>query len=148
MGVSHISTGLSQFFLGDLTDRIGAKRMMFYGFSVGGLSYITLLFLKGTLVLYPFAAFQGIFFAAADLSLMMQLMTTIPENSSGRVMGMYGFSEDIGGMIASYSLGVTYDSMGPNFSVLTVTTVLVIGALISKVIINEKKKGIVDSQLL
>jgi MFS family permease len=145
MGVIQLTTGLSQLFLGDLTDRIGAKKMMFYGVSVGGLSYLSLFFLKGALFLYPLGAFQGIFFAAADLSLMMQLITTIPENSSGRAMGMYGLSEDVGGMIASLSLGIMYDSMGPNFSVLTVSTVLVIGAIISTVIIKEKKKDVVNS---
>jgi len=68
---------------------------------------------------------------------MIHLMAFIPEGKTGVVMGLYSESENVGGMIAAPSLGMIYDSVGPQFSVLTVALVLVANATLSYALIGR-----------
>lgn len=142
MTISLFASSLSQLFLGSLSDKVGSKKLVIAGLSLGGLNYLGLVYFSGLLPLYFLWVFQGVSFAAVDLSMMIYLMTIIPEGSSGRAMGTYGFSEDIGGMIASPSLGMIYDRAGPLFAVLSVSTVMMCGAALSTLLprdVEEKE---------
>jgi len=63
------------------------------------------------------------------INVMIHLMAFMPEGRTGVVMGFYSESENVGGMI--------YDSVGPQFSVLTVTLVLVANATLSYALIGR-----------
>lgn len=143
MGVLQLTSALSQAFLGDLCDRIGSGRVIASSLLMSGASYLGLIYFSGPAILVVLGAFQGVFFAAADLSMMIHLMAVMPEGRTGVVMGLYSESENVGGMIAAPSLGMIYDSVGPQFSVLTVALVLMANATLSFALIgrsSEKSK--------
>jgi DHA1 family multidrug resistance protein-like MFS transporter len=137
MGVLQFTSALSQAFLGDLCDRVGSSRVIVSSLLLSGVSYIGMIYLSGPVLLVVLGALQGVFFAAADLSMMVHLMAIMPEGRTGMVMGLYSESENVGGMVAAPSLGVIYDSVGPHFSVLTVSLVLVFNAMLSYVLIKS-----------
>ena len=140
MGVLRLTSAFSHLLLGDISDRIGSKKLMFSGLLLGGLSYISLPLFQGVAPLYLLGAVQGIFFASSNLSMMIFLMSIIPGNGSGKAMGFYGLSEDIGGIVASASLGAVYEWISPMSSVLSVSGVLMFDAVLSFLLIKKIKK--------
>ena len=140
MGVLRLTAAFSNLILGDVSDRIGSKKLMFSSLFLGGLSYITLPLFQGVTPLYLLGAVQGIFFASSNLSMMIFLMSILPSNSSGKAMGFYGLSEDIGGIVASASLGTVYEWISPMSSVLSVSGVLMFDAVLSFLLIKKIKK--------
>lgn len=137
MGLMSFASALSQLFLGALTDKVGSKKLIVFGLGTSGLSYLSLIYLSEVTPLYLLGIFQGVFFASAETSMMIYLMTIIPEGSTGRAMGAYGFFEDLGGMVASSSLGFIYDRLGPIFSILSVSTVLMCSAGLSAFLLKK-----------
>jgi len=140
MGVLRLTAAFSNLLLGDVSDRIGSKKLMFSSLFLGGLSYITLPLFQGVTPLYMLGAVQGIFFASANLSMMIFLMSILPSNSSGKAMGFYGLFEDIGGIVASASLGTVYEWISPMSSVLSVSGILMFDAVLSFLMIKKIKK--------
>jgi MFS-type transporter involved in bile tolerance (Atg22 family) len=69
---------------------------------------------------------------------MITFMSIIPPDSSGKAMGIYGLSEDLGGIIASPTLGVVYDLKGSIFAVRFISGVLMTIAIISSALVKEK----------
>ena len=87
LGLMFFTSALSQLFLGALTDKVGSKKLMVFGLSMSGLGYLTLIYLGEVTPLYLLGIFQGVFFASAEISMMIYLMAIIPEGSTGRAMG-------------------------------------------------------------
>jgi len=137
MSIVQFSAALSELFLGSLTDRVGSRKIIASSLGLSGLSYLSMVYLAGTLPLYLLGAFQGTFFAAADLGMMIHLIAIMPEGRTGMVMGIYSESENIGGMVASPTMGMIYDSMGPTFLVLSVSTILIFNAVLSILLIKK-----------
>jgi MFS family permease len=140
MGILTFVSGLSQLFLGGLADRFGSKRIIISGLVTSGLSYLALPFLSWTLSLYVLGIFQGVFFAAGEISMMIYFMAIIPVGAEGKSMGFYGLAEDIGGMIASPFMGEMYDTFGPISSVYSISAVLVSDGVMSIFAIGLRKK--------
>lgn len=142
MSIVSVTSALSQSFFGDLTDKIGSKKVIIGSVGFLGLSYLALGLTSGNLPLLFIAVIQGLSIAAADLSMMLQLMDIMPHSKTGIVMGLYSEAENIGGMIASPSLGYIYDIYGASSSVFTVAGVLIFNALLSwKIIYVNSKIG-------
>ncbi|MFH0847914.1 MAG: MFS transporter [archaeon] len=139
MGILRMASALSQPSLGALADRIGAKKLIVSGLSIGGLTYLTVLYISGTLPIYVLAVVQGVFFGAAEICLMVHLMMIMPKGSSAKAMGVYGFAEDIGGIIASPLLGSVYDSMGPSFSIISISAIMVCDGVLSIFLVQKTK---------
>ena len=137
LGLMFFTSALSELFLGALTDKVGSKKLMVFGLSMSGLGYLTLIYLSEVTPLYLLGIFQGVFFASAEISMMIYLMTIIPEGSTGRAMGVYGLFEDLGGIVASAFLGIIYDGLGPIFSILSVSTALICNAGLSAFLLNK-----------
>jgi MFS family permease len=91
MTIVQLTSAISKAYLGELNDRIGSKRIITYSLLLSGISYTGLIFITSTFALFALGAFQGIFFAAADLSMMIYLMTIMPKSRSGIVMGVQYF---------------------------------------------------------
>lgn len=139
LGILTLASSLSQLFLGDLSDRIGPKKLLASGLLMGGLSYLSLIYIRGVLTLYALGVFQGVFFAASELGMMVHLMRIIPRGSSGKAMGFYGLSEDVGGMLSSPSLGAIYDLVGPLSSAMSVSGVLMGDAVLAFILVKADK---------
>ncbi len=136
MGLLYFTSAFSQLFLGALADKVGSKKLIIFGLGMSGLSHLSLIWLSEVTILYLLGIFQGVFFASAEISMMIYLMTIIPEGSTGKAMGVYGFFEDLGGMVASSSLGIIYDQLGPIFSILSVSTALLCNASLSALLLK------------
>jgi len=78
--------------------------------------------------------------AASNMSMMIHLMAVMPESRTGMVMGLYSESENIGGMIASPSLGYLYDGMGAPIAITTLTGVLILTSVVAGLVIKNPVK--------
>jgi len=139
LGMMQFTSVISKAFLGDLADRVGGRRIIASSLLLSGISYLGLLKISGALPLLFLGALQGVIFAAADLSMMIHLMDIMPRDRTGMVMGLYSESENVGGMIASPSLGIIYDAVGPAFSVISVSAVLIVNGFLPLILIREKR---------
>jgi DHA1 family tetracycline resistance protein-like MFS transporter len=137
LGGLQVMSALSQPFLGGVTDKLGSRAVITSSLGMAGLSYVGLTLLRGIFPLYLLGLAQGAFFAAADLSMMVHLMDVMHEGRTGMVMGLYSESENVGGMIASPSLGLIYDGFGPSQSTLSVAAVLLLNAALSAVLLRR-----------
>ena len=138
MTLIRLAVAGSQAALGNLCDRYGTKRMIVVSVSVMGATYLGLVYGHGLALLYVIGLVQGLFMAAADLGMMMHLMSVMPESRTGMVMGIYSESENVGGIMASPSLGYMYEGSGAEASVLTVSAVLFLTAFLSVIMVREK----------
>jgi predicted MFS family arabinose efflux permease len=141
MGAIQFSLAVSQAFLGELADRIGCRKMIFTSLLLSGLSYIVMFNQVGIIPLYVLGVFQGVFFATAHLCMMLHLMSIMPGDRTGIVMGIYSESENVGGIIASPLLGFIYEMFGPAYSFYTISAILVSNSMITLVLIKEKERG-------
>jgi MFS family permease len=137
MSVVSIAKALSQSFIGDLTDNVGPKNVMVGSMGLLAFSYMGLGALSGLTPVFVIAGIQGVSIAAADMSMMLHLMNIMPFGRTGVVMGLYSEAENVGGIIASPSLGYIYDVFGPVQSVYTVALVLLLTAFLSFSVIHE-----------
>jgi MFS family permease len=131
MGVVRFSAALSQLFLGTLTDRIGSKKMIISSLFLIGVTNIVMINITGTYPLYSLGLIQGISIAAANLSMMIYLISTMPKGRTGMVMGIYSEFENIGGLFSSPLIGMIYDNVGPSASVLFVTSIIISNSVLS-----------------
>ena len=139
-GMVRLSSALSQAFLGDLNDKMGSKRLIASSLLMSGLSYGAILRVSGIPALLAIGAFQGVFFAASEVSMMVYLMDIMPQGRTGMVMGLYSEAENVGGMLAAPSLGWIYDASGPGYSMLAVAGVLTLDSVLSVFFIKENKR--------
>ena len=139
IGVTRITSAISQVFLGSLTDRVGSKSVIASSVGLIGLSYLGMAYIDGMPFVYALGAIQGVFLAAADMSMMIHLMEIMPEVRTGMIMGIYSESENVGGMVASPLLGIVYDGFGPVSSVLSVATILVFNAALSVFLVRGRR---------
>lgn len=139
MGIVRFTSGVSQLFLGNLSDRFGMRGIMIFGLAFAGCSYLTLIGIDSVVSVYLLGAFQGVFFASGDLTMMLRLMMITPNGSGGKAMGLYGFSEDIGGIVSSPLLGAVYDELGPLSSIYTISVILIGDAILSGFVFERKK---------
>ncbi len=137
MTIVRVVSALFQMLIGDLIDRVGCRAVVASSVGLIGLSYLGLVYAGGILPLYMLGALQGVFLPAADMSMMIHLMEIMPEGRTGMVMGIYSESENIGGMIASPSLGFVYQILGPTTSIFTVTGALILNAVLSMLIVDK-----------
>ena len=138
MTLIRLTVAGSQAALGNLCDRYGAKRMIVASVSVMGATYLGLVYGQGLALLYIIGLVQGLFMAAADLGMMMHLMSVMPDSRTGMVMGIYSESENIGGIVASPSLGYVYEGSGAEASVLMVSVALFLTAFLSVIRMRER----------
>lgn len=144
--IIRVSIAASQALLGDICDRFGGKIMIVSSVGLMGLSYLGLVFGSGIWLLYGLGAVQGILMAAANMSMMIHLMAIMPESRTGMVMGLYSESENIGGMIASPSLGFLYEGMGAPITITMLIGVLLATAVVAGFVIKNPFESTASEQ--
>jgi len=90
--------------------------------------------------MYLIGALQGVCQAATDTSMMLQLISVMPKERSGLTMGLYSEAENIGGLIATPSVGYLYQSYGANSAVWLVTLMTLLNTGYSYLVIREKSE--------
>ena len=138
MTLVKLAVAGSQAALGNLCDRYGSKPMIVVSVSAMGATYLGLVYGQGLALLYVVGLAQGVVMAAADLGMMIHLMSVMPEGRTGMVMGIYSESENVGGVVASPSLGYLYEGAGAEASVLTVSAVLFLTAFLSVFLVKNR----------
>ena len=123
--------------LGDLCDRIGNKKLIYSSLFGMGLSYILLLNGSGTIVMYLVGAMLGVTQAAADTSMMLQLISVMSKERSGLTMGLYSEAENIGGLIATPTVGYLYQTIGGSTALMFVVVALLVNSVYSYFVIKD-----------
>ncbi len=136
--IQRLAGAASRSFLGDFCDRYGKKPMISVSLTGIALSYIGLMYLGGAVPMYLMGALNGLGQAAADTSMMLHLISVMPKERSGLTMGLYSESENVGGLIATPTIGYLYQSFGANSSVWLLTIALLFNAGYSYFVIREK----------
>jgi MFS family permease len=138
--ILRFTGAFSRSFLGDLCDRIGNKPIISVSLIGLSFSYFSLIYLSGFYAMCFIGAIQGLFQAAADTSMMLQLIDVMPGKKSGLTMGLYSESENIGGLISTPTIGYLYHNYGANISILLVAVILLLNASYSHNIIKGKAR--------
>jgi len=139
MGVIRLASALSQPFLGVLADIVGSTRLIALGLAASGFSYFVLDYLPEISFIYALDVVQGTFFAATEMATMLRLMTIVSRKNLSRAMGVYGFAEDVGGMISSPTLNSVYDWAGPSLTLFLLASALVSGVVLSSLLGKQAK---------
>ncbi len=128
MTIVSLTSAAAQAFLGDLLDRVGGGRIVATSCGLLAVTYLGLLASTWIPLLFIIGAAQGALQAGADMSMMMHLMSLPIKGKTGMVMGLYAESENIGGVIASPTFGLTYTAFGPLSSLVLLSGVLLAAA--------------------
>ena len=127
--------------IGDFCDKIGNNVIISASLVGMGISYLGLMYLSGTYLMYLLGGLFGLFQAAADISMMLQLISIMPKEQSGLTMGLYSESENIGGLISTPTLGYLYHNFGAHISLWLVTLIMFIDSIYSyKMILGKDSK--------
>ena len=76
--------------------------------------------------------------AAADTSMMLQLISVMSSERSGLTMGLYSEAENIGGLISTPTVGYLYQSVGGGTALMSVVIALFVNSVYSYLVIREK----------
>jgi MFS family permease len=125
--------------LGDLSDRIGNKKLIVSSLFGMGLTYILLLNGSSVIVMYIVGALMGVTQAAADTSMMLQLISVMSPERSGLTMGLYSEAENIGGLISTPTVGYLYQAVGGGTALMAVIVALFVNSVYSYFVIKEDK---------
>lgn len=139
--IIRLSGAVTRSFIGDICDKMGNKLIISGSLFGMGLGYLGLIQLSGILPLYIIGVVHGLCQAAADTSMMLQLISVMPKERSGLTMGLYSESENIGGLIATPSVGYLYQNYSPNSSVWLITIAMLVNAGYSYFVVREKNVG-------
>ena len=123
--------------LGDLCDRLGNKKLIIASLLGWAVSYWVLIYTGGIFLMYFVGILQGLSSAAADTSMMLHLISVMRKERSGLIMGLYSEAENIGGLIATPTVGYLYQSMGAGASMWFVIIALALNAVYSVWAIQE-----------
>ncbi len=123
--------------LGDLCDRIGNKKLIVSSLLGMGLTYILLINGSSIYVMYLVGVLMGITQAAADTSMMLQLISVMSKERSGLTMGLYSEAENIGGLISTPTVGYLYQSIGGNTALTFVIVALFVNSVYSYFVIKD-----------
>jgi len=137
--ITRLAGAAGRSVLGDLCDRIGNRMLITSSLFGLGASYIVLLNGSGIILVYIVGALMGITQAAADTSMMLQLIKVMSKDRSGLTMGLYSEAENIGGLIATPTVGYLYQSIGGETALMFVVAALFANSVYSYFAIKDHK---------
>ena len=143
----RLAGAASRSVIGDVCDRVGTKPLISVSLAGMGLSYLGLMFTGGLIPMYFIGLIRGLFQATADTSMMLQLISVMPKERSGLTMGLYSEAENVGGLIATPTVGYLYQSFGANSAIWLVTLMMVLNTGYSYLVIRDKTRpaDVIDS---
>lgn len=137
--VTRLAGAIARSILGDLSDRIGNRKLIISSLFGMGLTYIVLLNGSSVYVMYIVGALMGVTQAAADTSMMLQLISVMSKERSGLTMGLYSEAENIGGLISTPTVGYLYQSIGGNTALTFVIVALFVNSVYSYFVIKDQE---------
>lgn len=133
MSIVSVTRVPLQLVFGDLADRIGRKLLITLGALFGGLTFFGFQTISSIPQLYTMRTLYGVCAVSFNLAMMIYLIDCIPREKYGIAMGLYGLSEDVGGMLGPLIIAFFYDNQGFTASVYCVSGVMLLGAVTSMV---------------
>jgi DHA1 family tetracycline resistance protein-like MFS transporter len=109
--ISIVSVG-AQYMAGHFLDRIGSVNLIVLGFILDGFGYFGYVLASSLPEIWAVRLLIGAISPMYNVGMMVAMMELAPSQSYGLMMGLYGLSEDIGGMVGSPTLGWVYASYG------------------------------------
>ena len=140
--IVRLAGAASRSVIGDVCDRVGTKPLISISLAGIGLSYLGLIFTGGLIPMYIIGLIRGVSQATSDTSMMLQLISVMPKERSGLTMGLYSEAENIGGLIATPSVGYLYQNFGANSAVWLVTLMLFLNTGYSYLAIRDKTEPV------
>ena len=138
----RLAGAASRTIIGDICDRVGNKPLISGSLAGIGLSYLGLIYTGGIIPMYIIGIIHGLCQAAADTSMMLQLISVMPKERSGLTMGLYSEAENVGGLISTPSVGYLYQNFGANSAVWLVTLMMFLNTGYSHLVIREKPEPV------
>ena len=137
----RLAGALSRPTIGVLCDTLGNRAVIAGSLALLGVSYGALPLLSGVWVMYAAAVVQGASVAGADMSMMLRIISVMPTERTGLVMGLYSEAENVGGLVSTPTLGYLYQSMGAGFSLFSVAAVICLNAFLALLVIRDKARA-------
>ena len=105
-------TVLIQYLAGLILDKIGSVKLIIIGFALDGIGYFGYLIADNLAQMWLIRLIVSSFTPFYNVGMMVAMMDFVSKENYGLAMGLYGLSEDIGGILGSSILGVMYDQFG------------------------------------
>jgi DHA1 family tetracycline resistance protein-like MFS transporter len=97
---------------GLILDRIGSVKLIIIGFVLDAIAYLGYIFAENLTQMWLIRLLIGAINPFYNVGMMVALMELVSGENYGFAMGLYGLSEDIGGMVGSPVLGIVYENFG------------------------------------
>jgi MFS family permease len=105
-------TALIQYLAGLILDKIGSVKLIIIGFALDGIGYFGYLIADNLAQIWLIRLIVSSFTPFYNVGMMVAIMEFVSKENYGLAMGLYGLSEDIGGILGSSILGAMYDQFG------------------------------------
>lgn len=132
-----IASLAAQYVSGLILDRIGTVNIIVTGFALDGIGYFGYLMANDLAQMWLIRLIIGTISPLYNTGMMVAMMELVSRENYGFAMGLYGLSEDIGGIIGSPLLGTIYDRYGFPIS----TYFMVILCLLSATVVWINMRG-------
>jgi MFS family permease len=107
-----IASLLAQYLSGLILDKIGSVNLIVIGFALDGVGYFGYLAAGNLAQMWLVRLIISAISPFYNTGMMVAMMELVSRENYGFAMGLYGLSEDIGGIIGSPVLGKVYDQYG------------------------------------
>ncbi len=98
--------------VGSLSDRVGRKRIVLFGFVVYACSYLGFAMVRRPLTVWALFALYGMFHALTDASLRAVVADLVPAGRTGAAFGLYHGTVGLMALPASLLMGIIWHRLG------------------------------------
>jgi MFS family permease len=131
---------VAQYVSGLILDKIGSVRLIVSGFILDGFGYLLYLFADNLQTIWIVRIMIGAISPFYNVGMMVAMMEIVSPLNYGFAMGLYGLSEDIGGMVGSPLLSTIYQNYGFNVTTYFMTFLCFLAAAMVWFNMKESKK--------
>ncbi len=131
LALRSAATTALQLCLGVLIDKVGRERVIILGMILCSFTFLGFIVVQNLAQLYLAVTVLAVGFAAPNIGLIVLMMDRIPSSHYGSAMGLYGLSEDIGGMMYALLIGSIYDRWGIVLVLYFMSAIMALDALVS-----------------
>ncbi len=122
---------------GELSDRIGRKKIILLGMVLQALSFLLLPVISGIMALGLTAVVMSFGNAAVNPPMMALLTDNISASKHGLALGLYGAGEDIGIWIGPLVVGYVYQNYGAESSFYTTAGLMFLSTVLSVLLLRK-----------